>query len=392
MLGAVKLNEAGIRLNLGLEGVDLAFLDFQLKFDSPAATAADPTRGLRWDLLDKSLSIGLTTVHFFINDPLNNSDSRQVWAEFEGTLTAMGLDFNVKIRAPELFILAEYHAENPADIVKADIVNKAMGDLPAPPKVPGFNIIKLSAVPGQFCTILLDANVPLEWLLGDGKKRLLHVNASLSFNAVETAGAKSSGFPFPISGWQFEADCEEGFPIQMLLEKLAAEVKGLPTLSAPESIHGFSILGFSLGYDVPTKDFKLSASGMFTFEGDEKLTARLDVEIAHQHDGTDDGTYKNHFGGVIQFAGPDGELLEFDLVFETSGKAKTFLALYRDSSDKPASISDLVSQILPDVGKQNLPTLSLTIKQALYAYAVESQNNETPAATQPAVQPATTPA
>ena len=357
LLGAVKLNEAGIRLNLGLK-VDLAFLDFQLEFHCPA-----------WDLLDHSLSIGLTKAHFFINDPLNNSDCRQVWAEFEGTLTAMGLEFNVKIRAPELFILAEYHAEK-----AADVVNKAMGELPAPPKA-GFNIIKLSAVAGEFCTILLDANVPLEWVLGDGKKRLLHVNASLSFNALETAGAKNGGFPFPISGWQFEADCEEGFPIQALLEKLAAEVKGLPPLSAPETIHGFSILGFSLSYDVPTKDFKLSASGLLTISETQKLTMRLDVEIAHQQDGTDDGTYKNHFGGVIQFAGPDGELLEFDLVFETSGKGKTFLALYRDSSGKPASISDLVSQIFPEVGKQIPETLSLTIKQALYAYAVESQNN-----------------
>lgn len=356
LLDDIRLKEAGVRLWLGNDGLELASFDFQLEFRCPA-----------WNLLDKSLSIALNRVHFFINNPLETADSRMVWASFEGTLTVLDLPFTVTIQVPEFSISAVHRAEKPLDVVKS-----AMGTLPAPPQAP-FNRIELHAVPGSFYTFLLDANVPVEWTLKDGNAAFLHVTASLYSSVSQTASAKSSGFPLPITSWQFQAEAAEesaeGFPIQALLERLAAEVQGLPPLSAPSSINGFSVLGFSLSYDVPTKDFKLSASGLLPLGDGQKLRAQLDVEIVHQQD----GTYQNHFGGILTFETDGGESLEFDVVFEKSAEAKTFLSLYRDLSGIPLAVRSLVNPISPELAKAIPESLKLTLKQAFYAYTVKDE-------------------
>jgi hypothetical protein len=368
-LTAISIKEAGIGITYGDGSGNLAFFDFHLGFKiSP------------WSPLPINLSVTLTDIQFFVNDPTDCYQARMVRAIFQGELTVLDAKFTVTLKAPEFSIYAELKSDQASEINTANL-----------PKLPGPTLkqFKFSAVPGSYYSLLLDTDKVLSWKINN-KQASVHANASLYYNVPPTADGTSG---FPVSGWHFEAELEAdsvqgSIGLQDLLDELKTSV-GLPVVTAPSSIAAFTLRGLSLDYDRASGDFKLSAIGQLPLKaapeaaamdvlsssnptgGEPGITAQINVHIENQTDGTSQKT----FGGVLTFTLASGERLEFDLVFQSGADSKTFMALYRDPAGvAQLSVNDLVSLVSADWSGSIPANLKLTLKRALYAYMSGTQS------------------
>ncbi|NEO45424.1 MAG: hypothetical protein F6K55_15330 [Moorea sp. SIO4A3] len=259
-----------------------------------------------------------------------------------------------------------------------------MGDLPKPGDMPNFDITVLAIqIDAKQKSLYFDGKIESNWQLIPGvpsaESLELELNSQRSSKGTITTGFLASDMKigdengavelslvaefgeslFFQGYWSNPDDLSLGTLLEYLSKSFTIENHSVPTI-----LKDLAIADISASFDTGTKDFAFSIETKFTIDQTE-LDAVISIELTHN-----DGKYTRRFSGIVKIND-----LQFALIFDTDETSKTFLAAYRDTNDTEISVKNLIGSISSTL-KDEIPAgLTISLKDALFAYSKETQTN-----------------
>jgi len=181
----------------------------------------------------------------------------------------------------------------------------------------------------------------------------------------------------PGEGWQFAGSTGTGqaIPIGTLIEEIAAKFgvdQNLPT-----AIQSLTLENIGVSFNTKTKDFTFTCESKLEVES-KQVDITVNINLTHKQD----DSYHKEFDGHITVG-----TLKFDLIFSKDKDATssqdgattstTFLAAYHNVNGDTIKVKDLIKNISDDVANPIPDSLSITLKDALFAYHSQTQPNKT---------------
>jgi hypothetical protein len=171
----------------------------------------------------------------------------------------------------------------------------------------------------------------------------------------------------PEAGWQFEgAVSVDDLPLGELVAHFEKEFKIKEAIPPSLTNLGLNIKLIQVAFNTATKDFSFAFDLDF-FAKKQKGNAQAgnEVEMIVQVDmkRAADGSYNKHISGQLIFH-VEGQVFEFDLVFDDNPQETSFLAVYKNLGGGQLDIGALVKTIDSSI---DFP-LSISLKDAFFVY------------------------
>lgn len=169
------------------------------------------------------------------------------------------------------------------------------------------------------------------------------------------------------SGWTFSGSTGSGqeVPIGRLMEDLSKAFGVSQEL--PTAIETLVIENLRTSFNTEKKDFYFACEAKFNLNSEE-----IDIDVAIDITRNKNENFQNHFGGSIALAD-----LYFSLSFDRNPNSKTFIATYNNPTGKSQSIKALVASVSNAIAEIVPDGLTITLKDALFAYSATTENNKT---------------
>jgi hypothetical protein len=181
----------------------------------------------------------------------------------------------------------------------------------------------------------------------------------------------------PGEGWQFAGSTGTGqeIPIGTLIEEIA-EKFGVDQ-KLPQAIESLILENINVSFNTKTKDFTFTCESKFEIES-KQVDIVVNINLTHKQD----GSYHKEFDGHITLG-----TLKFDLTFSKDQDATsspdrattstTFIAAYHNVNGDTITVKDLIKNISDDVADLIPNGLSITLKDALFAYHSQTRHDNT---------------
>jgi hypothetical protein len=205
---------------------------------------------------------------------------------------------------------------------------------------------------------------------------ITHRGKPLSSTAVKVSGdVLIAGQPIEVSadyggrseGWTFTGKSEilpkaaSGDNEPAAQSKSLAKVElpsglGLEAKDFPLHVDDVSVTGIEFSVNTLKKNFSFALAGSLDQGSGQHLEFGIDIHCTRLPEPQEG--YQKQFAGHVILGG-----MEFDLLFSSSVKGKTFVAAYQNHAGKPASISHLVDSLIG--GESLIPDLHFGIRDAV---------------------------
>jgi hypothetical protein len=215
-----------------------------------------------WPLVEKLLEINFDSVRIAVVKPFDR-DAREFFATMAGTVNFLGVELDVRLEVPSLYLSAE---QNGAAEVSFKSWCTKLGMPDSLPYPPDFRIANISLVaePGSYYAFAMDIAPDVTWEIADKKGG---TNKKYSLPRVRFAVSCTTEEGGPYWGWQFEAgtDGEKGVPVFLLIQELAAKLE--IEIPLPAAIEGFTIDSLALSYNSKSGDIAFECWGSLPLNG-----------------------------------------------------------------------------------------------------------------------------